>query len=199
MIKNFFGVQLYDNIAHLLGILGVFAILTLPLVQVLPFDVPYLPDIYPIAEAVFIVLDLFLAVLFLYALSEGLKYRPHYDIGGKIARKVETLRTAYYRDRWEHIEKKYLASPTSELMRLAVIEADALVDRVLKDFGFPGEHLADRLQNLTTRDVKSLDSLWDAHRLRNELVHNPGFPLSVSDGKHALAEYKAFFEELQVF
>jgi len=72
------------------------------------------------------------------------------------------------------------------------------VDAVLKDYGFPGEHLADRLMSFTPEDMKSLNRLWDAHRVRNDIVHRPGAGISVGEGKKAIESYEAFLKELEV-
>lgn len=36
------------------------------------------------------------------------------------------------------------------------------------------------------------------HRMRNDLVHTPGFVLSLEDAKMALEGYEAFLKELEV-
>jgi hypothetical protein len=62
----------------------------------------------------------------------------------------------------------------------------------------PGEHLADRLSNLDQDDIKSMNRVWRAHRLRNDLVHTPGFAVSPSDAQQAMDDYEAFLKEMEV-
>ena len=93
------------------------------------------------------------------------------------------------------MRKSSSASPDS--MRMAVIEADSLVNDVLKQFGMPGEHLADRLANLSPDEYKTLDAVWKAHRIRNDLVHTPGFFVGPEEALKLLKDYELFLKELE--
>jgi hypothetical protein len=151
-----------------------------------------------IFRALVIALDVALFFGFIYAFRKGRKFRPHFHLGKAPEKQLLTLRNSYFKDRWRKLIEKYVKEPTSQTMQLAVIEADALVDELLKDLNFPGDHLADRLQYLNNGGIKSLDNLWDAHRLRNEVVHRPAGGLSVAAGMSAIKKYEAFFKELKV-
>jgi hypothetical protein len=57
-------------------------------------------------------------------------------------------------------------------LRHAVIEADKLVDYVLKKKGYGGETFADRLRNAEKDiDQKTYQNLWKAHKIRNQIAH----------------------------
>ncbi len=88
---------------------------------------------------------------------------------------------------------------TPENLRWAIMESDALVDLVLKDKGLPGETMADRLANFRRDDTKSIDRLWDAHKLRNEIAHTPGFKVTTRQAEKALLGYRDFLKELKAF
>lgn len=88
---------------------------------------------------------------------------------------------------------------TPENLRWAVLEADALVDHVLRGRGVQGETYADRLQNARWAGSKLVDKVFDAHRLRNELAHTPGFTLSSKQAERALFAYRDFLKELREF
>lgn len=147
-------------------------------------------------RVVIIVLDTLLLAGFSYAAVKGWSYRPHIEIPERVQSKTRTLRRAIFEERWRGILKKVsAASPDS--MRLAVIEADSLVNDVLGQLGFEGKHMADRLMNLNPDDYKTLNALWRAHRVRNELVHTPGFFLSPEDASKILSDYEAFLKEVE--
>jgi hypothetical protein len=99
---------------------------------------------------------------------------------------------------WANVVKR-VNSGTQEGLRLSILEADALVDYFLKRNGFAGEHMADRLSVISSQEVKSLERLWQAHRLRNELAHTPGFVVSPLEGKQALLAFREFLIELGAF
>jgi len=58
-------------------------------------------------------------------------------------------------------------------LRHAVIEADKLVDFILKKKGYNGETFADRLRNAEKDINKNLyQNLWNAHKVRNQIAHD---------------------------
>lgn len=82
--------------------------------------------------------------------------------------------------------------------REAVIEADKLVDFVLKR-RFPGRETAgERLKEAKTlfSDRGLYENLWYAHKLRNELVHTVGFELPSTEAKNLLEYFKRALEVL---
>ncbi len=87
-------------------------------------------------------------------------------------------------------------SGTQDAMKYAILEADALVDHVLKKMGLTGEHMADRLTQIIPDQVPSLERAWKAHRLRNELAHTPGMTVTAAETKTALTAFRDFLLEL---
>ncbi len=150
-----------------------------------------------IIRAVMILFTLALAFGFGYALYQSWSFHPKFQLERDRAKKITTLRETVMKERWQSILKRF-ALGTPEAMRMAVIEADALTDAALKDMDVPGEHLADRLSNLETEEMKSINGIWQAHRMRNDLVHTPGFALSPEDAKTILGYYEAFLKEVEM-
>ena len=143
----------------------------------------------------FIVLDILIFGVFVYAFMKSLEVRPKFHGGWRPKKRVITLRQVVFEDKWKNILKRF-HDGSPEAMRIAIIEADALIDEVLKDIGLSGEHMADRLSQLTADDLESLNRVWKAHRLRNDIVHRAGFSFSPDEGKAALEDYEAFLREI---
>jgi hypothetical protein len=75
--------------------------------------------------------------------------------------------------------------------KLALIEADKLVDIVLKKAGVQGESFADRLrkvEKLVPRDL--YQKMWEAHKSRNTVVH---------EVNHAQIDYSAELAKMKSF
>ncbi len=148
---------------------------------------------------VFFFIDLLLvigfAVLFVIAFRERPKFvmRP----GKAVARAPLAARREEFRARWKRIVAKALAAPPQSLT-LAIIGADKCVDDALKELGLEGEHMADRLEQLNPLDFKTLQKLWRAHRIRNDLVHTPDFSIEPADAEEVLKIYEAFLKELGI-
>ncbi len=97
--------------------------------------------------------------------------------------------------KWEHIQKR-VESPTHDNLRIAIIEGDSLIDHFLRKSGYAGESMAERLSQINPAEIKSLNRLWDAHRLRNVLVHTPGVSIAPNEAQAALLAYETFLKEL---
>ena len=99
--------------------------------------------------------------------------------------------------KWKEV-MDHLESSNQNEWKLAIIEADKLVDDLLKKAGFPGDTMGERLTNTHHDQLRTLHYLWQAHRLRNKIVHETDFDLSYRDTHEALNYYKATLEELGV-
>ncbi len=83
-------------------------------------------------------------------------------------------------------------------LKLAIIEADNLLDAALKSLVMPGDTLGERLKVACYKYPK-LKNVWWAHKLRNNLVHDHSFHLRSNEAKRALGEFEKALKELKVF
>lgn len=143
----------------------------------------------------FIFLDIVVVVGFVIVLVKAHELRPKFSHRYKAKEKKSLFDHAIFADRFARILKEAKKSPPQSSV-LAIIEADKLVDDALKLKGLKGEHLADRLQLLRAEDYPTLDRLWRAHRVRNELVHTPDFGIDEGDADDVLKVYEKFLKEL---
>lgn len=97
--------------------------------------------------------------------------------------------------KWEEIQK-HLKSTKEAEWKFAVIEADALIDSLLKSSGYPGDTMGDRLKNMDKSQIVSLDGLWEAHKIRNRLAHDANYFLRYGEAKRALQLYEKTLKEL---
>lgn len=144
---------------------------------------------------IFVILDVAATAVFIFSIKKGLHFRPDFDLGIKKARKLLTLREKMVMERWNSAVAK-LAINSPESAKMAIIEADNLVNDILKELGIPGDNLPDRLSNLELEELEHDEEVFAAHRLRKELTATPEFMVSVGDGKKAVAAYEAFLKEL---
>lgn len=98
---------------------------------------------------------------------------------------------------WEKIIKR-LDTKDEANYKLAVIEADKLLDTVLKKLTIPGSTMGERLKAIPISQLPSIDNVWQVHRLRNHLVHTTEFVLTENKAKQAITIYKQAFIELKV-
>ncbi len=113
----------------------------------------------------------------------------------KKRRRDDTLDLAQIQKRWQEIE--VLINKDSEAMwRVAIIDADKLLDFVLKGKVFPGETMGQRLKVACYKYPK-LRQVWGAHKLRNNIVHEAHVKLSQGQAKKAIRSFHAALSELK--
>lgn len=83
--------------------------------------------------------------------------------------------------------------------KLAIIEADIILDDVLKEKGYVGESLGERLKSLTSIQLASLNDAWEAHKIRNRIAHDGSdFILTKRIAQETIVKYQRVFAELGV-
>jgi hypothetical protein len=151
---------------------------------------------FDVARSVFIFLDVVLVIAFIAVLPRALEYRPKFYFHPERKRK-KTVKNPEIIRRWRLLRERAFSNPPQSFV-WAIIEADKFVDSILIQMKLPGEHMADRLERLSARDLKSLDNVWRAHRIRNELVHQPDYNISQRDAEEVLKLYEDFLKELEI-
>lgn len=158
-------------------------------------------SVFYFIKSVFIVLDVVLVIVFVWVFYRALKFRPKFVAfpgGRKSKKKKEKIKKFDFSPQWKKILEN-LELGGGDAPTVAIIEADKLLDTALKNLGFEGEFIAERLERAgKTMDSKNLEDVWRAHRIRNNLVHSHGFSVSQSQAKDVLRAYETFLKELNV-
>lgn len=99
---------------------------------------------------------------------------------------------------WLKIMKRLKNERESEY-KLAVIEADSMLDTILKNLGYKGETLGERLKLISADIISNIEKVQEVHRIRNNIVHDPDYRLSLDKAKQILDIYHQALEDLQAF
>ncbi len=99
---------------------------------------------------------------------------------------------------WQKIQEYFYRGGESDL-KVAILEADKLLNDALRDAGVMGLQLGDRLKKATESQVPNLNELWQAHKLRNQIAHEPNFKLKRDLAEKALGIYETALTNLGVF
>jgi hypothetical protein len=113
-------------------------------------------------------------------------------IGG-LNRRRSGLDHAYYQKQWATIEG--FKNNGGAGLQLAVFEADKLLDHALKNRGFGGETMGERLKS-ANRAFMNTNAVWDAHKLRNRLAHEQNVQLNGIVADKALRAFRAALKDL---
>lgn len=82
--------------------------------------------------------------------------------------------------------------------KLAIVEADVLVDNVLKNLGFSGETLSERMAKITSIQLKSVNDLRRAHEIRKNILYDPDFKVTPAIAKETIDLYEKVLKEIDV-
>ncbi len=88
----------------------------------------------------------------------------------------------------------YLSSDHASDWRLAIIEADAMLEDLLNQMGFKGESLGDKLKSATQETFRGLSSAWEVHTIRNRIAHEgAAYEVSKPEARRIISIYEQIF------
>lgn len=96
---------------------------------------------------------------------------------------------------WRSIELLVQSQNPSD-WNMAILRADALLDDTLREAGYEGATMADRLKVVDPIHLPSRDRVWSSHRLRNAIAHNPTDQHTRETILGAIASYRQAFRDL---
>ncbi len=157
---------------------------------------PVFPVNFLILKFILIVLSLLLTGFIIFALikTDWLHQLMFWDWMEFLSYKHHGL--AAINKRWVKIRQK---SRTSEAeARLAIIEADALLDEILNTMGFKGKVLKERLEVLTPDILENLEEVREVNEVRSRIIQDPNYYLDLTSAHKILDIYEKALENLQV-
>ncbi len=99
---------------------------------------------------------------------------------------------------WEEIIAQAKDDNESE-RKLAIIEADDMIDSALSQMGYEGDGLMAKLDGLNKDIIPKLEELREAHRIKRDLVYDPNKSISKEEAQRIIKDYEATFKDLQIF
>lgn len=100
--------------------------------------------------------------------------------------------------RWERIEQLFDSHNQND-WRVAIIEADTMLDELLISYNFPGENLGERLKNANNKVLPTVQSAWEAHKVRNRIAHEGmNFTLSEREAEITKKHFEFVFRDASI-
>ncbi len=98
-------------------------------------------------------------------------------------------------EKWLHIEE-LTSSENPNDWRLAILEADILLDELINLMGYKGETMGEKMKSIEASDFSTLDQAWEAHKVRNQIAHTGSdFILTLHETRRVVDLYRQVFEE----
>lgn len=99
--------------------------------------------------------------------------------------------------KWSEVEQLIsLGKPSN--FKTAILDADKLLDHVLKLYGYRGQTMGDRMKAIPRSqfDKDFFDDMWQAHKVRNEMVHNINYEVMDFEAKRVVKQFERVLREL---
>jgi len=121
-------------------------------------------------------------------------------IGGAIFLAIATgagrrshLDKKYYQKQWQEITSS--VSTDSSTQQFAILQADKLLDRALKEKGYSGATMAERMKKANNA-FSQRDAVWLAHKLRNRIAHEDNVRINPVWTEKALRSFQRGLKDL---
>jgi len=111
----------------------------------------------------------------------------------RLLQKQQQADTGKNNARWEQVESLFQSSSSGD-WRLAIIEADSMLEDLVVQLGYPGENLGERLKSVNNGDFPDLQAAWEVHLVRNKIAHEGlAYNLVERDKRHIHNLYRKIF------
>ena len=96
---------------------------------------------------------------------------------------------------WKRILKAVKGADSTNWKR-AILEADAILDEVIKMTGYRGQTVHDRFKQLPPESITNYEQIIEAHRIRDRVRQEPDFVLTQEETTKVIKIYEQTFKEL---
>lgn len=122
---------------------------------------------------------------------DGIENRKYRSI------EAEKEETEGHGSQWKVVQEHAYSEVPAE-WRIAILEADAMLDDALKRAGGSGDTLGERLKSLEVSGFQTLQAAWDAHKVRNIIAHQGvAFQLTQRETRRVIDLYEKVLQELK--
>lgn len=101
-------------------------------------------------------------------------------------------------ERWKKV-LEHASSENPSDWRIAIIEADIILDDLLSVLNLPGITMGDKLKAAEPSDFLTLDKAWEAHKARNMIAHQgSNFVINQREIHRIVSLYETVFKEFKM-
>ena len=161
-------------------------------------------DILGIVWAIIVVLGYLVAFLFLYLYIYASVHKTTLEeiADSRLRAHEQAVKTGkgggYLSNRLEEL-RIHIASENPNDWKLAIIVADIILDDTLKQKGYAGVSLGERLRSISPAQMITLDDAWQAHKIRNQIAHGGAdFVLTQKLAQETMLRYERVFTEFGI-
>jgi len=109
-------------------------------------------------------------------------------------RSATGLNKEKYHVAWLGIEQQLKRNDDNSFY-LTILNADKLLDQALRERGFKGETMGERMK-VAKKTWTNENHVWSAHKLRNRIAHEANVRVSFDETRRALVAFKQALKDL---
>lgn len=99
--------------------------------------------------------------------------------------------------KWDRILDE-IQSEDERQWRIAILEADIMLNDLLDVLGYKGETMAEKMKQADVSEFNTIDFAWEAHKIRNRVAHEGiDHPLTASEARRVIHMYERVFREFK--
>lgn len=102
-----------------------------------------------------------------------------------------------YASRWEGVMKR-LDDKSIASGKVALVEADKMLDEILGKLGYPGQDTAEKVSNIKTGQLVGIDGMHEVQALHKKIIDDPAHETNLEELKIALYVYERVLRGLEI-
>ncbi len=156
----------------------------------------FLKTVDSVVSFILSILSIFFITVIIYVLVR--KHEMREKKARKLSRPLEAEIEVFKKnERWQTV-LKHVYSENSSDWRLAIIEADNILEEMVTRIGYKGENLGDKLKSIEPSDFLTLQDAWEAHKVRNKIAHEGlNFQIDHREAKRVISLFEKVFKEFE--
>lgn len=99
-----------------------------------------------------------------------------------------------YRSRWMTVEQQLKRDEVSSY-HMSIMNADKLLDHALQEKGIQGKTMGERMKQMQAK-WSNANNVWTAHKLRNQIAHEPDVQIDYEGARRALTSFKQALKDI---
>lgn len=150
----------------------------------------------------FLALKIFLIAYVLLLIADLVMMLMLKGVGGDIRKgmrgmDIPTTSKTKMQRQWDKVKKRLESGDMSQY-KVAIIEADAVADKLLEGIGYKGNNMAERLAQIKPEQLDYYtDELSQVHEIRNRIVHEEDFSVDKETAEGVVKVYERFLRYLE--
>ena len=133
--------------------------------------------LFPLKNFLVVVSMIFLAGIFWIALRMRAVHHKEHELFKAIP--LEEVTAKEKMTQWQ-VVLNHINSENPAEWKIAILEADNMLDEILEEQGYVGDTVADKLKAMSRTRIASYDEVWEAHKVRNEIAHGGAVDMDLS-------------------